>query len=666
MRQASARISASLVILVALPTIAAQAASAAPRTAAAQVPAAALSAATSAYQPLATPQRLIDTRDTAMLNPGDVLTVSVTGAAPLLSPGTAVAAAVLNVTAVGPTGIGYFTLYPHGTPLPNSSNLNVDGLSAFLADGLALANMVTVPVGSAGAVDVFSSAGGNVIIDLLGYYLPTAGPVAAGRFVALTAPSRMLDTRTTATAMTATETRTYAVPAAAGASAVVLNVTTVGQDPGYWQVFPTGSKPPATSNLNTMYSGQVASNQVIVPVDANGQFSAYSSSGGDLIIDVIGWFTGASAAPPSTAGLFVPLSTPTRFLDSRDPALNPLGGTKRLLPGWDLEVPVATNAAIARADVAAVVFNLTVNNTLDVGYVSVTPAGSNNPAVKARSTSSMNVSWAGQTLAAQVTVPVSARGFDVFAQNPTDVIADVSGYYLGAPVAAAFGAPQNTDPTPPLCETFAYQAIIGSGAGATGLNVSLIQQRLTTLGFWNGGTSGVFSWSTQQAVMAYQKWNGLAPLGFVDGPTAHALNWPNCRATASLTNQGDLMEVDKGRQLGFFVRNGQTLLVLNVSTGGGYFYEADNQLTGAKISGTAITDDGTFHIYRVYDQPVYKGTLGTLYRPRFVVGGIAVHGAPNVPGYPASHGCIRVSNPAMDMIWALDLLPMGSKVVVHE
>lgn len=623
-------------------------------------------AGTSAYRALATPQRLADTRATGALNAGDVLTVTVTGAAPLPIPG-GISAAVLNVTAVGPTGIGFWTVYPHGTSLPNASNLNVDGLAAFLGDGLALPNMVTVPVGPSGAVDIFSFAGGNVVVDILGYYAPVLSDATTreGRFIALPAPSRMLDTRTTASPLVAFETRTYAVGAAAGASAVVLNVTTVGQDPGYWQVFPTGSTPPSTSNLNTMYQGQVASNQVIVPVDAAGGFSVYSSSGGDLIVDVIGWFTG-STAPQSNDGLFVPLATPTRFLDSRVAGLNPLGGTNRLLPTWDVEVPVASNPSIARADVAAVVFNLTVNNTLDTGYLSVTPAGSNNPASKARTTSSMNVSWAGQTLAAHVIVPVSSRGFDVFAQNPTDVIADVSGYYIGAPTTALFGPPQNVDPTPPLCETFVNQAIIGSASGAVGLNVSLIQQRLTILGFWNGGTDGVFSWSTQQAVMAYQKWNGLTPRGFVDGPTARALNWPNCRVAASLTSSGDLLEVDKGRQLGFFVRNGKTLLALNVSTGGGYFYEADNQLTGARVTGTAITDNGTFHIYRVYDQPVYKGTLGTLYRPRFVVGGVAVHGAPNVPSYPASHGCIRVSNPAMDMIWLLDLLPIGAKVVIHD
>ncbi len=619
--------------------------------------------ATSAYQPLAVPLRLADTRDTGSLQRGGVLVVPVTGDLPL-PPLASMIAVVLNVTVVGPTAIGYWTLYPHGTALPTASNLNVDAPGAFFGDDLALANMVTVPVGPSGAVDVYSSAGGNVVVDMLGYYMPVAS-ASAGRFVPLPAPSRMVDTRITATPMIESDLRTYAVAGAANASAVVLNVTTIASGPGYWTVFPAGSAQPATSNVNTVFGGQTASNQVIVPVDTAGQFSVFSSSGGDLIIDVIGSFTGETAAA-GTDGLFVPLASPTRFLDSRSAALNPLGGTQRLLPGWNLEVGVSSNAAIGRSDISAVALNLTVDDALDAGYISVTPAGSNNPAVKQRDTSSMNVSWAGQTLATQVIVPVSARGFDVFAQNPTHAIADISGFYLGTPVAAPFGTPQNVDPTPPLCAGFMNTAILSAGRGATGANVAAIQQRLLDFGFWNEGANGTYSWSTQQAVMAYQKWHGLTPNGTVNAATARSLNWPNCRATAGITNSGDLFEVDKGRQLGFFVRNGQMLLVVNVSTGGGYFYEADNQITGAKVSGTAITDVGTFHIYRVIDQPAYKGTLGTLYRPRFVVRGIAVHGAPNVPGYAASHGCIRVSNPAMDMIWALNLLPLGSKVVIHE
>ena len=34
--------------------------------------------------------------------------------------------------------------------------------------------------------------------------------------------------------------------------------------------------------------------------------------------------------------------------------------------------------------------------------------------------------------------------------------------------------------------------------------------------------------------------------------------------------------------------------------------------------------------------------LGLLYNPVYFNGGIAVHGAPSVPNYPASHGCVRI------------------------
>ena len=58
-------------------------------------------------------------------------------------------------------------------------------------------------------------------------------------------------------------------------------------------------------------------------------------------------------------------------------------------------------------------------------------------------------------------------------------------------------------------------------------------------------------------------------------------------------------------------------------------------------------------------------SLGELWRPRFFHRGIAVHGSPNIPPWPDSHGCARLSNAAIDMIWASDLMPVGSRVVVR-
>lgn len=60
------------------------------------------------------------------------------------------------------------------------------------------------------------------------------------------------------------------------------------------------------------------------------------------------------------------------------------------------------------------------------------------------------------------------------------------------------------------------------------------------------------------------------------------------------------------------------------------------------------------------------GALGGLYRPRyFHPDGIAVHGCHSVPAYPASHGCVRLTEAAMDWIWANGFMPVGSAVWVH-
>ncbi len=191
-------------------------------------------------------QRLVDTRLTSPLAPGGSLSVSVTGAAPLPAAGT-VTAAVLNLTVTAPFGAGYFTVWPHTSARPEASNLNIDELLS-LAGG-AVPNLVTVPVGSDGVVDVYSSGGGNVIVDLLGYYT-AADTATAGRFESLPAPTRVMDTRRVAT-FAPGETRGFTIPGAAGANAVAVNLTSVTTRPGYWQVYPMGGAVPATSNLNS-------------------------------------------------------------------------------------------------------------------------------------------------------------------------------------------------------------------------------------------------------------------------------------------------------------------------------------------------------------------------------------------------------------------------------
>jgi hypothetical protein len=58
---------------------------------------------------------------------------------------------------------------------------------------------------------------------------------------------------------------------------------------------------------------------------------------------------------------------------------------------------------------------------------------------------------------------------------------------------------------------------------------------------------------------------------------------------------------------------------------------------------------------------------GQLWRPKYFDDsrGIAIHGSASVPNYPASAGCVRVTNAAMDFIWQAGLAPVGTTVWVY-
>jgi hypothetical protein len=191
--------------------------------------------------------------------------------------------------------------------------------------------------------------------------------------------------------------------------------------------------------------------------------------------------------------------------------------------------------------------------------------------------------------------------------------------------------------------------------GDTGPYVKSVQQRLSGLGYWNGAADGQFGDLTAQAVLALQKTAGLGRDG-VYGPATRRALLAGVRPHSRIGGTG--VEIDKARQLLLVVRGGSVTTILNTSTGSGqhYDYQGSDRI--------ATTPAGTFFVYRTVDH-LDKGPLGDLWRPRYFNGGIAVHGAAYVPAYPASHGCARVSNPAMNMIWAGGLMPVGSRVVVY-
>ena len=127
---------------------------------------------------------------------------------------------------------------------------------------------------------------------------------------------------------------------------------------------------------------------------------------------------------------------------------------------------------------------------------------------------------------------------------------------------------------------------------------------------------------------------------------------------APRSTSGHVIEVDKARQLLLIVNSGKIADIFNTSTGSGQAYQYAGQ------TNIALTPSGQFTIFRQVDGDD-PGPLGDLWRPKYFNGGIALHGAASIPGYPASHGCARLCDAAIDWIWSTNQAPIGTSVWVY-
>jgi N-acetylmuramoyl-L-alanine amidase len=153
--------------------------------------------------------------------------------------------------------------------------------------------------------------------------------------------------------------------------------------------------------------------------------------------------------------------------------------------------------------------------------------------------------------------------------------------------------------------------------GARGPAVNGLERRLASLGYALRGIDRLYAGDTSDAVLAFQKVTGLPRTGRVDSRTWRALG--SARRPAPRF-RGTHIEVYKGRQVTFEVRNGRVVGVTHVSTGA-----------------TGNTPLGTWHVYRKV-----TGWDWVLWYPLYFHRGFALHGYPTVPAYPASHGCVRL------------------------
>lgn len=182
--------------------------------------------------------------------------------------------------------------------------------------------------------------------------------------------------------------------------------------------------------------------------------------------------------------------------------------------------------------------------------------------------------------------------------------------------------------------------------GSRGSAVVQLQTRLTELRYDVGPIDGAFGPSTKHGVIAFQKVNGLARDGIVGPRTRAALTKPVVPKVRRVRT-GTYLEVDLTRQIVLLARDGKVTRIIDTSTG--------------KVS--TPTPVGTYRIERRIDG--YRtGALGTMWRPAYFHRGYALHGYPSVPPYPASHGCVRMIDPAMNRLWSQ--LKIGTSVQTYR
>jgi len=181
------------------------------------------------------------------------------------------------------------------------------------------------------------------------------------------------------------------------------------------------------------------------------------------------------------------------------------------------------------------------------------------------------------------------------------------------------------------------------------------EQRLSDLGYWTGPVDGTLDEGSRQAVIAFQKVEYRRRTGKLTLEDLQALRTAK-RPPAREAGYAHI-EVDLHRQVLFAVDvSGSVSKILPVSSGTGKLFTSEGKTR------RAITPCGRFLIsHKIAGWR--KSPLGLLYYPNYIVGGIAIHGNPSVPVYPASHGCIRI--PMFAAKQFSEINPVGTVVIVY-
>ena len=341
----------------------------------------------------------------------DEVTIAGRGSVPLGAVGV-----LANVTAVNPAAAGFFTVYDCDSPLPNVSALNY-------AAATTVANEVFVPLSAAGSICVYTSAASDVLVDIVGNIMPgdTVMLMDAKRYAESRAGATTFDGQSQGFGRTTPGSTTKIRIAGRGGVPSVINsaVVNVGVIDPTSNSFVTvhaclGTTPNASSMNHTI--GVNRANELVVPVDMNGDICVYTDKDVDLVVDVAGYVESDSELRSMGS---------SRFADTRNGGTTVDGqnaGGGAVAAGSTTMVQVAGRASVP-ADAVAAVVNAAAIDPLASGFLTVTGCVSPMP-----NASSLNYST-GVNGSNELIVPLDPDGkLCVFSSASTDLILDVSGY----------------------------------------------------------------------------------------------------------------------------------------------------------------------------------------------------------------------------------------------
>ncbi|CAN5562254.1 hypothetical protein BH10ACT11_BH10ACT11_15250 [soil metagenome] len=175
----------------------------------------------------------------------------------------------------------------------------------------------------------------------------------------------------------------------------------------------------------------------------------------------------------------------------------------------------------------------------------------------------------------------------------------------------------------------------------------LVQRKLAKLKYLpKSAVDGVAGYRTQQAVTAFQAWEGLGRDGVVGPLTTAALHKAK-RPKPGKRGPARRIEVYRAKGVILMVDGGKLKRAIHVSSGKpGY-----------------DTPTGSYSVFRKELKSWSVPFSTWLPYASYFNNGIAFHEYPDVPAYPASHGCVRVPSPEAKIVYRFAKL--GTAVVVY-